>query len=204
MNVPRIGVAILFIIAGGRVCDGAQPASKSILLLSSPSVQIEQADRCYQFVEHNVRGRTRSDRTLLSSECLTPDEQLRVFSCMRSTNDALVVVLVSSTPVKGAIIAYSEKLGSAVVNIGPVMSSPGLSDSARAARIDRAVMYAIGRLVGVDPCPNPFCALSEDQPHRKDQIPGRNFCPVCSVAVGEALRAVGSGEDAVASPIGSK
>jgi hypothetical protein len=195
----KMGLCVLWscVLFLAVICDAADDGSKDILLLNSPGVDGSVAKQCFDFVERNVQGRIRVDRTLLSTEGFTPPELLKAFSAMRSKDDALVVVLVGSETELTSVVAYSEKLHSATVNITPMLNAAELTPKGRSARIDRAVMYAIGRLIGLSPCLNPYCALSEYEHTDKDRIPGRNFCPVCADAAGKALQALGVGEAAV-------
>ncbi len=184
------GVLLMVVLWCGVVVGGTND-SKAVLFLSSPAVDTVLAQECFEFMDKNVRGEMRVNRTLLRVKGFGPEEQLKAFSAMRSKNDVLVVVLVNQTVEKCPIVIFSEKLGTAVVNIAPILSAEGLSDKVRSARIDRAAMYALGRLAGMKACLNPFCALSEYAHVQKDKVPGRNYCPNCSDPVGKLLQEMG-------------
>ncbi len=181
---------VSFLMAGAL--SGEENDSQQVLLLRSPRVSENFSTLCLKFMKANLRGPVREDRTLLSVDGFTPQEQLKAFSAMRSKSDAIVIVLDSSAATDVSPISYSESLGCAVVNIASVVRDLDLSDLAREARVEKSIMYAIGRLVGMAPCLNPLCALSEYETVQKDRLPGRNFCPNCcdKVAAGLADRGV--------------
>ena len=172
----------------GSTCDAEQPLSKNLLFLASPEVSSELANARFRFLEMNVRGTLRTDRTLLRTAELTPKEQLKAFSCMVTDGDALVIALVNSPSGGGPVVVYSVGLGASVVNISPILAMKELTPTGQSARIDRALMFAIGMLLQVDSCMNPFCALSEVDHFRKDQLPGRNYCPACTDKVSDQLK----------------
>lgn len=164
---------------------------KDVLLLRGPKVDAKLAENCFKFMDHNVRGKLRVDHTLFSVDGFAPKEQLKVFSAMRSEQDALVVVLVNSPASTNSVVIYSRDLGAAVVNIAPMVNDREFSKKIRLALIDRSAMYALGRVAGMEPCLNPFCALSEYHLVQKDKMPGRNYCPNCIDRVAEKLEKLG-------------
>ena len=164
---------------------------RCVLLLSTPGVDAGLAKRCFDFMGHNVRGRLRVDRSLLRVDGLAPKEQLKVFGAMRSDGDALVVVLVNSSAATNSVVIYSRSLGAAVVNVAPIMNDKELLPRVREGHVDRAAMYALGHLAGMDSCLNPYCALSEYKHMKKDQMPGRNYCPNCVDRVADKLAVLG-------------
>jgi predicted Zn-dependent protease len=188
-GVLGVGIVFSFLVAG--VTHAATQDSKMVLFLSSPEVDTELSRTCFGFVKNNVRGQLRRDLTLLRSAGFGPEEQLRVFSAMRSDGDALVVVLVNVATNSAPVVTYSEKRGSAVVNIAMLDAAEEITEQGRVARIERAAMYAVGRLVGMPACLNPYCALSEYVHVQKNKVLGRNYCPHCSDRVAAGLKAVG-------------
>ena len=167
---------------------------KSVLVLYSPNVDAQLAKRNFGFMQRNVRGTLQQDNTLLRVKDFAPKEQLKIFSAMRSDKNVLVVVMINSSDSHAPIVIYSTSMGAAVVNIAPIVRDKQLSDKVKSAVIDRSMMYALGRVAGMDACLNPYCALSEYKQLPKKQLPGRNYCPNCIDKVGEKLQALGAGE----------
>ncbi|MBT3192300.1 MAG: hypothetical protein HN341_07065 [Verrucomicrobia bacterium] len=186
-----IGVSLVAsLLMAGLGCVEASE-SNAVLVLSTPTVEKRVSAACFDFMRTNVMGMLRRDRTLLRAAGFGPEEQLKAFSAMRSERDALVVVLVNTPASSAPAVVYSVRLGCAVVNTAVIAAIDGLTDQGRLARIERAAMYGLGRLVGMPACLNPFCALSEYEHVQKDKIPGRNYCPNCCDRVAAGLRAVG-------------
>jgi hypothetical protein len=170
---------------------GSTSDSKAILLLRAPHVGESVFDECFAYVKANVGDQVRRDRTLLPVGALSPEQSLKVFSGMRTPDDALVVVLGAARGSEIPAVVYSERLGSAVVNVCSSSHGDKQSEMAQVAVFERAVLYAIGRLVGMPSCLNPHCALSEYKHIQKGVNPGRNYCPNCCDRVAAGLRAVG-------------
>lgn len=177
-------------IAGTLAWGGAQD-TKKILLLSSPTVDSEISESTLGFAARNVKGAITEGRTRLSISGFEPKELLRIYSAMRTDSDALVIVLANTRMPDWPVVIYSEILGCAVVNIAEILEMKEIIETGRVARIQRASLYAIGRLGGLKSCLNPFCALSEYEHVQKDRIPGRNYCPNCTDRVGAGLKALG-------------
>ncbi len=169
-------------------------AEKRVLILSGPRIDAELMGSSLRFLKSNIRGSIRSEATLFRVDAFSVKEQLRVFNAMRSDGDCMVVVLVNAPPSgDDPIVAFSEELHVAVVNVYVIINAKELSQDGKRARVERALMYAIGRSAKIAPCLNPLCAMSEYE-YGMDATPGRNYCPSCCDIVAEEMMALGVNE----------
>jgi hypothetical protein len=75
----------------------------------------------------------------------------------------------------------------AVVNVKSLRPVDGDAEK-YGRRLEREVMQSIGLLLGIEPCPNPQCALWAYKTDEELDIKGRNFCPPCLNRVQKAAR----------------
>ena len=195
--MKRILTAILTtVLAAASVLAG----TKTVLVVSSPTVDKQIARETYDFMTRNVRGALRYQDTLFKVAGFGPEEQLKIFAAMRTENDPLVVALVNDASSKCSPVILSQSQGAAVVNIAPFLNDKSLSKKEQRALIDRSMMYALGRAAGMDACLNPYCALSEYK-MMKDRVIGRNYCPKCTDEVAAKLKSLGIVEKPVKRPV---
>lgn len=88
-----------------------------------------------------------------------------------------VAVLPESTKMLGAIDPVAK---TAMVNASG-MRPAAYDEEAYGRRLEKEVIRCIGRLMGMEDCLNPFCALHTVANKRQLDQKGRNYCPPCSM-----------------------
>ena len=193
MNLGSVCCAAMLFVAPTTTM-AVEPISKVIYLIRTHDVDSEVAKATFEFVRMNVQGTTRPDLGSVNIDPCCTRGMLRELSELRTKDDALVIALVgTSAPSGSPAVAYSEKLGSAAVMVEHLPSAESGMSEHRLAHIERAVIYAIGKLVGMPICQNPYCVLSTHHA-RKDQLPSRGFCPVCADSARRRLMKFGVNE----------
>lgn len=93
--------------------------------------------------------------------------------------DAVCVVALVAPAVEDATHGiFRPDLGVAVVNVAALKAIGG-DEETTARRIEKNVMQSVGMVLGLEPCPNPQCALWAYNDAEQLDLKGRNFCPPC-------------------------
>lgn len=127
---------------------------------------------------------------------------LESIPCRAISNSAVIVELVNIPLSKSLAFRsfYTNNLSVININVIRPSSGPGVDvASLYRARIERVAVYAVGRALGLQPCPTIFCAMHPSSNSVEFDAKARNLCPPCLCAAqkelksrGVALRAPGS------------
>ena len=158
---------------------GAAPAAEpAIVLVAVGEVDPAVAERVRAFAQENLALPVR----LLAAREATPAGSLNEIgeAARAAMGEADVCLVVLALPLEefpnhGIMLPESR---TAVVNVRAL--KPEDNDAERfGRRIEREAMLSIGLLLGLDPCPNPQCAMWLYSNNEELDAKGRNYCPPC-------------------------
>ena len=191
MTLCMLAVAVLCNPApcGAESCV----TNREIVIAAAGQVDVSLVRRVAEYAAQNFDVCVRIVTTAPEA---APDigSQLTDAAKLLTARDICVVTL-AALPAEGvAPFALKKDLRSGVVNV-TAMSLPDSesSDAAErfARRIEKETMNVIARLLGMEECPWPHCALSPWDNAGQLDAKGRNLCPPCGENAQDILRQMG-------------
>jgi hypothetical protein len=175
-------------MAGEEAAPPTAPAT-AVAIVPVGAVDVALAERVRAFVEENTAVQTR----LLPARDVagkTLDEEGAAAAALVGDGVMCLVAIVEPTEdVKPHGVLLPEQ-HVAVVNAKSLRPADGDAEKF-ARRLERETMQSIGMLLGLEPCPNPQCALWQYTTDEELDTKGRNFCPPCLEKVQKAAREKG-------------
>ena len=169
--------------------DDATAAKKTIALVAVGQVDSNLVERVRAFVDANTAFHLK----VLDAQSLVggglQQEGEAVAKLLNEKNWAIVALVWPDEDIPHHAIRLQDH-NVTVVNVR-AMKTEGADDETFARRVERQAMKGIGMMLGMDVCPNPFCAMTQYNSLDELDRTGRNFCPPCGMKLQQKAKEIG-------------
>ena len=151
------------------------------------------------FVKGNMNLTVTVHDAALKIEAQTTAEQAAHLGRLKKSGECCVVALLNEpAALAGQTVLLGTNAPVAVVNVvsvrNRIQEPPSGSDKDVQMLAWKETMRAIGLVLGLKDCPNPYCAMSTLVPKSGPKVLSCNFCPPCKDKIVAKFPSVAGGE----------
>jgi predicted Zn-dependent protease len=199
--VRSFGSVILFLILISSVvfwANAAEPALRTIVVVRSSNVEDVVLDRVVSNLKGNLNAEISIVKIASDLANLPLDEQVKEVRKLLKPDSVCAVALVkepAKTTQERILVATNQLAGlvnvTVIKDMVKVEGNEAETNEQYLRLAEKESMRTVGSLLGLKPCPNPYCAMNCSESKPVARVSARNYCPPCQGELEKLLPVAG-------------
>jgi hypothetical protein len=198
MVIGSVILFLAFISSAVLLLNAADSRQRTIVVVKDLDVEDAVFERGVTFLKGNLNAEINIGRAGADLAKLTLDEQVKELKKLLKPECACVVAIVKepAKTTQDRILAATNQPIS-VVNLTVIKDMVKVEGNDTETNeqylrfTEKESMRAVGSLLGLKPCPNPYCAMNGGESKPVSRVLARNYCPPCQGEMDKVLPVTG-------------